>query len=218
MMPPPVLPSELGHIDLVLSTHYHGDHLDEDTLRPLLTDNPRLRLLAPEATRDLALDLTGIAPERFIGIDAGETFSPAPGIVITATRGAHETLDRDANGKHVFLGYVISGPDGAIWHSGDSIPFDGLVEEVKALKPDIALTPVNGRRPDLAANNIVGNFKATEAIDIAGKVGCASLIMHHYGMFAFNTVPPEDLDGLKAPAGLELRRARLNERYELKSD
>jgi L-ascorbate metabolism protein UlaG (beta-lactamase superfamily) len=217
MMPPPVLPSELGHIDLVLSTHYHGDHLDEDTLRPPLTDNPRLRLLAPEATRDLALDLTGIAQDRFIGIDAGETFSPAPGIGITATRAAHETLERDADGRHVFLGYVISGPDGAIWHSGDSIPFDGLADELKALKPDFALMPVNGRRPDLAVNNIVGNFNATEAIDIARKVGCASLIMHHYGMFAFNTVPPESLDAIKAPAGLELRRARLNECYELAS-
>jgi L-ascorbate metabolism protein UlaG (beta-lactamase superfamily) len=215
MMPPPVLPSELAGIDLVLSTHFHGDHLDEDTLRPLLAANPRLRLLGPEATRTISLDTAGIAADRYIGIDAGEAFSPAAGIVITATRAAHETLERDAEGKHVFLGFAISGPDGVIWHSGDCIPFDGLVDEVKALKPDIALMPVNGRRADLAANNIVGNFHAAEAVDVARKIGCRSLVMHHYGMFAFNTVPAEDLDRLEAPAGLRLRRARLNERYEL---
>ncbi len=218
MMPPPVLPTEVGHIDLVLSTHYHTDHYDEDTLGPILRERAGLRLVAPHSLRARTRDNIGIAPDRFIGLDAGGTFSPAPGVVITATRAAHEALERDADGNHVFLGYTISGPDGVIWHSGDCIPFDGLVDDVKALKPDLALMPINGRRPDLAANGIVGNFNAAEAVDIARKVGAASLIMHHYGMFAFNTVPPENLDALEAPAGLELRRVRLNERYELKSD
>jgi L-ascorbate metabolism protein UlaG (beta-lactamase superfamily) len=52
------------------------------------------------------------------------------------------------------------GPDGAIWHSGDCVPFDGLVEEVASLAPDVALLPVNGRRPKLAAAGIMGNFTA----------------------------------------------------------
>jgi L-ascorbate metabolism protein UlaG (beta-lactamase superfamily) len=215
MMPPPVLPSEVGHVDLVLSTHYHTDHYDEDTLGPILRDRPGLRLVAPKSLRIRTTDNIGIAPERSIGLDAGGTFSPAPGIVITATRAAHEALERDADGNHVFLGYAISSPDGVIWHSGDCIPYAGLVDEVKALKPDLALMPINGRRADLAANGIVGNFNATEAIDIARQVGSSSLIMHHYGMFAFNTVPPENLDAIKPPAGLVPRRARLHERYEM---
>jgi L-ascorbate metabolism protein UlaG (beta-lactamase superfamily) len=218
MMPPPVLPTELGRIDLVLSTHYHTDHYDEDTLGPALRDRPGLRLVAPKSLRARTIDNIRVAADRFIGLDAGDTFSPAPGVVITATRSAHEALERDANGHHVFLGYTISGPGGTIWHSGDCIPFDGLVDEVKALKPDLALMPINGRRADLSAHGIVGNFNATEAIGIARKVGSANLIMHHYGMFAFNTVPPESLDAIESPAGLGLRRVRLNERYELTSN
>jgi L-ascorbate metabolism protein UlaG (beta-lactamase superfamily) len=215
MMPPPILPEELTGIDLVLSTHLHLDHFDEDTLGPVLKNHRGLRIVAPKSLRARSLDLVGNASERFIGLDAGNTFSPAPGIVITATRAAHETLDRDAEGNHVYLGYTIAGPDGVIWHSGDSIPFDGLVEEVKALKPDLALMPINGRRPDLAANNIVGNFHASESVDIASKIGASNLIMHHYGLFAFNTVPPESLDAIEPPKGLGLRRVRFNERYEL---
>lgn len=214
MMHPPVLPDELAGIDLVLSTHLHTDHFDEDTLGPVLKNHPGLRIVAPKSLRARSLKLVGNASERFIGLDAGDTFSPAPGIVVTATRAAHEALERDADGSHVYLGYAISGPDGTIWHSGDSIPFDGLVDEVKALKPDLALMPINGRRPDLAANGIVGNFHAAEAVDIARKVGAANLIMHHYGLFAFNTVPPETLDAIEPPAGLGLRRVRFNERYE----
>ena len=41
MMPAPVAPGKIAHVDLILSTHAHTDHLDGETLRPLLAANPR---------------------------------------------------------------------------------------------------------------------------------------------------------------------------------
>ena len=50
-----VEPEELDFIDVVSSSHNHTDHLDPDTLQPLLRVNPAVKLVIPEANRRLAL-------------------------------------------------------------------------------------------------------------------------------------------------------------------
>ena len=54
-------------------------------------------------------------------------------------RAAHETLERDDGGRHRFLGYGMGFGNVRIFHSGDTIPFDGQDEEIKAFAPDLAL-------------------------------------------------------------------------------
>src|SRR5436190_18744879 len=44
-----IAPEKLNFIDVVTSSHNHTDHLDAETLLPLLRVNPRLQLLIPEA-------------------------------------------------------------------------------------------------------------------------------------------------------------------------
>ena len=114
-------------------------------------------------------------------------------------------------GHHLFLGYVIRGAAGTLWHSGDCVPFDGLVEEVAPLFPDIALLPVNGRRAELRSG-VPGNFTVAEAIDITDRIGASYLVAHHYGMFDFNTVSPEVIDEM---AGRRQRPTVLRARYDM---
>lgn len=207
MMPLPVDADGLGTVDLVLATHHHTDHMDPATLRPLLAARPQTPFVVPAASRQLALDRTGIDPRRLVALDAGDVFEPFDALEITATPAAHETPERDAAGRHRFLGYVIEGGDVRIWHSGDCVPFDGLVEAVAPLRPDIALLPVNGRSAALSAQGVPGNFSLSEAIETAAAVGAKVLVAHHYGMFAFNTVDPEAIDSAAAHAPLPVRRA-----------
>lgn len=211
MMAAPITTDGLGRVDLVLSTHQHTDHMDPATLQPLLAARPDICLVAPRAAEAEALKRSGIGRDRLHLIDAGEIISPLPNIRILATRSAHETLERDPMGYYRFLGYVIEIGGLRIWHSGDTIPFDGMVEELAALKPDIALLPVNGRSAELLANGVPGNLALGEAIGIARDIGAKALIAHHFGMFAFNTADPADID--RAAAGAErprLFRAGLN--------
>lgn len=209
MMPPPIGVDILGEVDLVLSTHAHTDHMDPGTLRPLFAANRRAGFVAPRAVGAQALERSGLEPDRLITIDAGETIEPLPGVRVTATRAAHEGLDLDEEGRHKFLGYVIDIGKVRLWHSGDCIPFDGLVPEVRSLAPQIGLLPVNGRRPELSNNGVPGNFTLDEAISIASDIGASTMIAHHYGLFDFNTEDPATIDAAKPRAEpLKLLRAR----------
>ncbi|WP_374649901.1 MBL fold metallo-hydrolase [Dongia sp.] len=214
MMAAPVTTGELVHVDLVLSTHQHTDHMDPATLRPLLAARPRVDLVAPVAAREEALKRSGLEAKRLRLIDAGERIEALPGVCVTATRAAHETLERDAQGHYRFLGYVIEIGGARIWHSGDTVPFDGMATEVAALKPDIALLPVNGRSAELLANGVPGNLALGEAIAIARDVGAKALIAHHFGMFSFNTADPAVIDrAVSVSDRPHLFRADLNTVY-----
>src|SRR5258708_6501531 len=43
-----VAPERLNFIDVVTSSHNHTDHLDPDTLKPILSANPAVELIVPE--------------------------------------------------------------------------------------------------------------------------------------------------------------------------
>ncbi len=214
MMAAPVTTDSLGHVDLVLSTHQHTDHMDPLTLQPLLAARPAIKMVVPKAALEEALKRSGVSADRLHLIDAGESLAPLPDIKVTATRSAHETLERDAAGHYKFLGYVIEIGGVRLWHSGDTIPYDGMVEEVAALKPDIALLPVNGRSAELLANGVPGNLALAEAIDITRAIGARALVAHHFGMFSFNTADPAEIDRAAATTqGPRLLRAALNTVY-----
>lgn len=195
MMPPPITIEDLPRPDLVLITHAHTDHMDPDTLDPLHQRFPEVPFLVPAASLTQAKQRIG-ENAALIAVDADQTRNPLPGLTITTFPAAHEDLRRDAQGQHHFLGYGIECGGLKIYHSGDSIPFAGLRERIEAFAPDIMLLPVNGRDADRLAAGIPGNFTLDEAIALAQ--GCAALIPHHFGMFAFNTIAPEAIEAAAA--------------------
>jgi len=195
MMPPPLSPDDLPRPDLVLVTHAHTDHMDPDTLAPLAARFPDLPFIVPAAREDVARARIG-AGARILPVDAGEWLEPLEGLRIDVLPAAHEARERDTRGRHVFLGYGITSGGITIYHSGDCVPFDGLFPAVAALRPDIALLPVNGRDAHRLSAGIPGNFTPEEAIHLAQQTGVGFLIPHHFGMFSFNTCDPEEIDRL----------------------
>lgn len=218
MMPPPIELEELGPLDLVLCTHHHTDHMDPATLAPLFARNGRLRMVAPRAKLSDAMARAAVTADRIIALDAGAVAAPLPGLEIRATRAAHETLERDAQGNFVFLGYGISLAGLRVFHSGDSIPFPGQIEEVRTLQADLALLPVNGRSAALAAQRVPGNFHLAEAMALATAAGIPAMIAHHFDMFAFNTLPREEIESAASQsAALRLLPGALNTEYRLQA-
>ncbi len=193
MMPPPVLPDDLPRPDIVLVTHAHTDHMDPDTLAPLARRFPDLPFVVPAARLDTARDRIGTGA-TLVGVDAGQVITPLPGLTLTVLPAAHETVERDTQGHHHFLGYGIRSGGITLYHSGDCIPFDGLVPAVHALAADIALLPVNGRDAARLSAGVPGNFTLPEAIALAHSAKIPFLIPHHFGMFAFNTLPEAEID------------------------
>lgn len=198
MMPAPVAPHEIGHVDAVLATHAHTDHLDPGTLPGLLDANPGAVLVAPQAVRALTAERSGLPDARLRGIEAGVRLEIAPGLTIVGTRAAHERIETDAEGRHLFLGLAIQIAGHTILHTGDTVPFEGQEGDVRALTPELILAPVNGRDEARRANGVPGNMTAEEALALARAAGVETVLAHHFDLFEFNTVAREELNALAA--------------------
>ncbi len=187
-----VEPERLDFVDLVTASHGHTDHLDPETLQPLARANPRLVLVCPEAIRATARERSGLPGERIIGLDAGgpsSSFVLHPSsLSLHAVPAAHESVELDASGRHLFLGYVVKVGPWTLYHSGDTVRYDGLAELLRPHRIDVALLPINGRAPE---RRVAGNLNGAEAAQLAKDIGAGLVIPCHYDLFEFNTAAPE---------------------------
>jgi L-ascorbate metabolism protein UlaG (beta-lactamase superfamily) len=183
-----VAPEKLGFIDVVTSSHNHTDHLDAETLVPLLEANPKLELIIPEANREFVVDRLKTMVELPRGLDVGQ-FATVAGFKIHAVPAAHESVEKDANGRHKFLGYVVEFGPWTVYHSGDTLLYGGMVDWLRRSSIDVALLPINGRVP---ARRVAGNLNGREAATLAKDIGARLVVPCHYEMFEFNTATPEE--------------------------
>ena len=196
LMEIPLNPNIVKNLDYYLCTHAHSDHMDPETLTILSNNNPNCKIIVPAAEIEEAIN-RGSKRFQLIPIDDGENIMLAEEIRIDGIGASHEKLKINEKGEHHFLGYVIEFSGIRIYHSGDCIPYKGLNENLKLLNIDLALLPINGRDDFRLNHGIAGNFKISEAIKLCKEVGIKNLIVHHFGMFAYNTVDIVDLEQLK---------------------
>ncbi len=188
----PIDPARLDFIDVVTSSHNHTDHLDHETLWPLIEANPGLQMIIPEANRAFVADRLKTDPAWPLGVNDGTTVE-AGGFSFTGLASAHEQLDQDERGNYRCLGYLIRFGEWTIFHPGDAVPYEGMVERLLELQGgrwvDVALMPINGRLPE---RRVTGNFWGREAAQFARDIGAGIVIPMHYEMFTFNTETPDE--------------------------
>jgi L-ascorbate metabolism protein UlaG (beta-lactamase superfamily) len=183
-----IAPERLDFIDVVTSSHNHTDHLDAETLGLLLTKNPVLELVVPEANRAFVCDRLKLPLEQPRGLVAGETKRFGV-FTLTGVPASHPTPERDEWGRHKFMGYIIECGDFRIYHSGDTLHYEGMEALLAPHQVDVALLPINGDRPE---RRVAGNLDGREAATLAKAIGAGAVIPCHYDMFEFNTASPEE--------------------------
>lgn len=181
-------PALLTGITLVTSSHNHTDHLDAETLNPLRAANPGLKIVVPEANRAFAAERLGCEAAELAGMVDGQRLELPP-FTLEALPAAHEALGTDNLGRNIYLGYVLTAGPVRVYHSGDTVLYEGLAERLRALAPAVALLPINGARPE---RRVAGNLSGNEAALLAREAGIGLVIPCHYGMFEFNTADPEE--------------------------
>lgn len=181
-------PELLKGISVVSSSHNHTDHLDAETLIPVLKNNPGIRFIIPEANRDFVAERVKCAKDFPTGLNDGQSVI-IDGFTFHGIPAKHNEIERDGNGNCKYMGYVISFGPYNIYHSGDTLWFDEMIPLLKPFSLDLALLPINGNDP---ARKVAGNLDVKEATQLASDLGVKCVIPCHYDMFYFNTADVND--------------------------
>jgi L-ascorbate metabolism protein UlaG (beta-lactamase superfamily) len=205
----PIDPAKFGGITVVTSSHNHTDHLDADTLIPLIRANPQVHMVIPEANRAFVAARLSCDPGWPLGLNAGQSATVA-GFEFHGVPAAHEKLSFDAQGRHHFMGYVVKFGPWSIYHSGDTIPFDGMADILRPFAVDLALLPINGRKPE---RRVDGNLWGREAAQLATNIGARLVIPCHYDLFQFNTETPDEFVAQCRQLGQAYRVLQCAERF-----
>ncbi len=183
----PIRSDRLPPLDLVTSSHNHTDHLDAETLVPLLQASSPPKLVIPEANRpfvaqrlhcDLALPI-GLADGARVRVSSWTVH----GVVA-----AHDAIERDEAGRPRCMGYVLQSEHVTIYHSGDTRWDPELNRQLAPFRIDVAILPINGALP---TRQVAGNLWGQEAAALAHSLGAKLVIPCHYEMFQFNTETPD---------------------------
>lgn len=196
-------PARLDFVDVVTSSHTHTDHLDAQTLGPILRASPDVVLIVPAANRTFLAERLGIRPDVPVGLAFQDQMRVGP-FVIQAVPAAHEVLDPQ------YAGYIVRCGPWTLYHSGDTVVYDGMARSLRPCSVDVALLPINGRGPE---RRVAGNLTGTEAAGLGRAIGARTVIPCHYEMFTFNTADPAPFAAACAEMGQRCDVLRCGERW-----
>jgi len=204
-------PQLLDCIDVVTSSHNHTDHLDAETLIPLFQVNPHIQFVIPEANRNFVVDRVKCDLNFPIGLNDGEvkvvndfTFHGVPA--------AHNEIERDAQGRCKFMGFVVQFGKFTVYHSGDTLWYKDMVKILKPFKVDVAFLPINGNDP---TRGVAGNLNCKEAALLGKEINARLVIPHHYDLFKFNTADVREFEREASETDLSFSTLRLGEQISL---
>ncbi len=208
-----IFAGHLGMVDVVTSSHNHTDHLDYNTLYPLFAANWNMKFVIPEANRAFVNERMGgnfgwYAP---IGLTDGQS-KIVDGFRFHGVPAAHNELERDNEGRPKFMGFVVELGPFRVYHSGDTLWYEGMVDLLRPYEVDVAFLPINGNKPE---RRVAGNLNADEAARLGQKIGAKLVIPHHYDLFEFNTADPADFVRACEQQGTPYRVLQLGERVSL---
>lgn len=178
-----IQPELLTNISIVTSSHNHTDHLDAETLIPILKNNPGIKFIIPEANRSFVAERVQCDIDFPIGLNDKQSVT-IEDFTFHGIPAKHNEIDRDENGNCKYMGYVIKFGNYAIYHSGDTLWFDEMVDLVKPFNVDVALLPINGNKPE---RKVAGNLDGKEAAELGKAINAGCVIPCHYDLFSFNT-------------------------------
>ncbi len=174
-----------------LVSHGHDDHLCPETLRGLAAASPEAGFVCPRTEAQRLREEAGIASERLYPLDAGQTIEQN-GVRITAIKSKHEFFDRHPDLGFPYLGYVVEAEGITFYHSGDTIPYEGLLTTLQQWPHfDIMFLPINGRDAERFRRNCMGNLTFQEAAELAGELQPSLAVPAHYDMFVGNQEDPD---------------------------
>ncbi len=177
--------ADLPHIDLVLISHDHYDHMDEHLLRHLWArDRP---LIVTGLGNDTRLASWGIAAQAR---DWGGFVHVRPGIDVILDR-AHHWSARSTDDKNLTLwtGFTVTLPGGDLYYAGDTGPGDmkWALEAARHGPVRFAILPIGAIHAD---GKVTGNhIGPSEAVTAFEQLHAGHALGVHWGTFELTDEP-----------------------------
>jgi L-ascorbate metabolism protein UlaG (beta-lactamase superfamily) len=167
----------LESIDVVLLSHAHADHLHRPSLERI---ERTATIVAPAGVRVPELGFADV-----ISMRAGDVATVA-GLEITAVQAQHRV---GLFGHGRALGYVVRGDGPTVYFAGESGYFAGFMEVGARYRPDVALLPISGYRPNTLRRDHLSPLDALYALE---DLGAQLMVPIHHGAFALGYEPPSE--------------------------
>jgi L-ascorbate metabolism protein UlaG (beta-lactamase superfamily) len=211
---PPASPSELPHLDAVVVSHDHFDHLDYSTIVELARrETPFYTSLGVGAH----LEAWGVAPSRIVELDWWEeAVLPGGRLSFTATPARHFSGRGTGANRTAWSSFVIRGDDHRVFFSGDT----GLTPEFETIRErcgpfDLVMLEVGAYHP--AWGEI--HLGPDNALIAHRMLGGGALLPVHWGTFDLGLHPWDQpietlVSGAADAAGVRLLTPRLGRPFE----
>ncbi|MEO9102249.1 MAG: MBL fold metallo-hydrolase [Burkholderiaceae bacterium] len=188
-VPLPMQLAELPHIDLVLISHNHYDHLDRDTVRALNSQAGGAPLFAVPLGVERWLREQGITNVQAFDWWDQQPLPTAPQVAIHSVP-AHHWSSRTATDRNRTLwgGWVVQAADFSFYFAGDtgySADFTEIGRRFPGL--DLAAIPVGAYEPRWFMKT--QHVNPPEAVQIHQDLGVRRSIGVHWGTFDLTDEP-----------------------------
>lgn len=203
LVPPGVPLEKLPSLDVVLVSHNHYDHLDLPTLRRI---GPAATYVTPLGNGEL-LRKAGLP--NVVELDWWQTHAH-DSLAITCVPARHWSMRAPWNRNDaLWSGFVVRGPEGAAYHSGDTALFDGFREIGERAGPiDWAMLPIGAYEPRWFMQP--QHMNPDDALAAFEMLGARAFVAMHWGTFRLTDEPldepPERIRALFREHGRDARR------------
>lgn len=159
----------IDHIDLVIISHNHYDHLNKFTVKFL---KGRVgTFLVPFGVGGL-LRRWGVPEQKIVELEWWQSYSFTNNLVVTATPSQHFSgrgvLDRNSS---LWASWVIQSSDNAIFFSGDSGYFDGFTEIGRKYGPfDVTFLECGAYNENWSQVHMFPEETVQAFLDLQGKI------------------------------------------------
>jgi L-ascorbate 6-phosphate lactonase len=162
---PPLDPEEADVAGL-LATHSHADHLDPDSVSPLMS-HASTQFVGPPMAVDIVL-AAGVGPSRATAISRGDVVRIG------------DLTVRAVHARHMFgleptpdaVGYVLEADGVSLYHSGDTEYDSEIIADTRDVTASF-----------ISINGTTGNMNAHEAAMLAWLQGSRLAVPFHYGLW-----------------------------------
>ncbi len=203
LVPPGLALEQAPPIDVVTVSHNHFDHLDLPSLRRI---GPKALYVVPLGNARY-LERAGL--RRVVELDWWQTHRE-DGLEVTLVPAAHWSARSPfSRNEALWGGFVVRGPEGALYHAGDTAYFDGFAEIGKRAGPiDWALLPIGAYAPRWFMK--AQHMDPDEAGEAFLQLGARTCVAMHWGTFRLTdepvAEPPERLRAFFRTRGLPEER------------